>query len=263
MKDCAVVIPIYKLPLPEGELYVLKRNLLTLKNWPVVFILPSRLSAEWQASPSISTLGTASFFPDRYFNSVDGYNELLLNIRFYWRFRAFQKILICQLDAIAVSDELQYWCDKPFSYIGAPWVDGFSVPTLPYKLLGVGNGGFSLRRIAHFLRLLSIPRVIRTEGGSPALIPPSKWVFFGRKIRGPIVQEDAFWSLMKDTYPWFTTPDPQTALKFSFEVAPRHMFELNGHRMPFGGHAWEKYDPEFWLERLPDLTAAFDGESPR
>lgn len=244
------------LPLPQGELHTLKRNLLTLKRWPVVFVLPERLRQKWQASPDISSAGAAVYFPDRFFANIDGYNSLLLDVRFYWRFRVYQKILVCQLDAIVVRDELQFWCDETYSYIGAPWFAGYDVPTLPYQFLGVGNGGFSLRRVAHFIRLLAIPRVIRTLGGSPSLIEPTKWMFFLKKIRGPRVQEDVFWSLMKDNYPWFTTPEPQIALKFSFEVAPRHLFELNGRHMPFGGHAWEKYDQDFWLEQLSELKAA-------
>ena len=256
VNDCAIVVPIYKLPLLESEQRVLKRNLRTLSDWPVIFVLPKRLLSAWQQSKDIESLGQTFYFPDRFFASIDGYNKLLLDIKFYLRFHAFKNILICQLDAVVVRDELRQWCDEEYSYIGAPWFVGYETPTLPYQFLGVGNGGFSLRRVAHFIRLLAIPRVIRTLGGPATLIGSTKWIFFLRKIRGPIVQEDVFWSLMKDSYPWFTTPEPQTALKFSFEVAPRHLFELNGRRMPFGGHAWEKYDLDFWLEQLPELIPA-------
>jgi hypothetical protein len=33
---------------------------------------------------------------------------------------------------------------------------------------------------------------------------------------------------------------------FSFEVAPRYCFKMNRERLPFGCHAWSKYDQEFW-----------------
>jgi hypothetical protein len=36
------------------------------------------------------------------------------------------------------------------------------------------------------------------------------------------------------------------ALRFAFEAAPRECFERNGRRMPFGCHAWEKFDRGFW-----------------
>ena len=254
VNDCAIVVPIYKLPLLESEKCVLDRNLRTLSVWPVVFVLPRKLSRSWQKFYENMQLGRTIYLPDRFFASIHGYNELLLDIRFYLRFLAFKNILICQLDAVVVRDELRQWCDKGYSYVGAPWFAGYDVPTLPYQFLGVGNGGFSLRRVAHFIRLLAIPRAIRTLGGSPSLIEPTKWMFFLKKIRGPRVQEDVFWSLMKDNYPWFTIPIPGIALKFSFEVAPRYLFELNGNQLPFGAHAWEKYDKEFWIEQLPDLS---------
>ena len=38
----------------------------------------------------------------------------------------------------------------------------------------------------------------------------------------------------------------ETALKFSFEVAPRQCFEMNNQSLPFGCHAWARYDRSFW-----------------
>jgi hypothetical protein len=29
-------------------------------------------------------------------------------------------------------------------------------------------------------------------------------------------------------------------------VAPRLCFELNGRKLPFGCHAWQRYDRGFW-----------------
>ena len=251
---CAVVIPIYKLPLPARELQILARNLLILANWPIIFILPIRLKKEWDCNPLFRSPIRVIYFENRCFSGIDSYNDLLLDIRFYLHFRSFTNILICQLDVIVLRDELRQWCAEGYSYIGAPWLAGYDMPTIPYRFLGVGNGGFSLRRVAHFIRLLAVPRIIRTRGGTPALMQPTKWIVFFKKLRGPKVQEDVFWSLMKDNYPWFTIPIPGIALKFSFEVAPRYLFELNGNQLPFGAHAWEKYDKEFWIEQLPDLS---------
>jgi hypothetical protein len=33
------------------------------------------------------------------------------------------------------------------------------------------------------------------------------------------------------------------------------LYELNGHELPFGCHAWERYDRAFWEEQLPFLRA--------
>ena len=40
--------------------------------------------------------------------------------------------------------------------------------------------------------------------------------------------------------------EPREALEFSFELAPRYCFMMNGRRLPFGCHAWFRYDREFW-----------------
>jgi hypothetical protein len=61
-------------------------------------------------------------FPKRYFENIEGYNELLLSASFYERFLDTKYILIYQLDAFFFKDELQEWCDRGYDYIGAPWI---------------------------------------------------------------------------------------------------------------------------------------------
>jgi len=39
-------------------------------------------------------------------------------------------------------------------------------------------------------------------------------------------------------------------VSFSFEVGPKHCFEKNNQTLPFGCHAWAKYDREFWKPYL-------------
>ena len=47
-------------------------------------------------------------------------------------------------------------------------------------------------------------------------------------------------------YPDYQVPSVAEALKFAFEILPRHCYELNHHELPFGCHAWERYDKSFW-----------------
>jgi hypothetical protein len=59
--------------------------------------------------------------------------------------------------------------------------------------------------------------------------------------------EDIFWGYeAKKYYPEFRIASVEASLRFAFEVAPRLCFELNNHTLPFGCHAWHKYDREFW-----------------
>ena len=59
--------------------------------------------------------------------------------------------------------------------------------------------------------------------------------------------EDYFWSyLIANTFTDYTVAPNEESLKFSFEVKPSFLFEKNNNNLPFGCHAWEKYEPEFW-----------------
>lgn len=89
------------------------------------------------------------YFNEQYFDSVKSYNELMLSVDFYRSFREYQYMLIYQLDAFVFEDQLEYWCNKGYDYIGAPWIKANKKfhPTC-------GNGGFSLRKIDSFIQLL-------------------------------------------------------------------------------------------------------------
>lgn len=52
---------------------------------------------------------------------------------------------------------------------------------------------------------------------------------------------------MKD----FNPAPPEVAMKFSFEVHPEVLYELNDKQLPFGCHAYLKYNPEFWKKFIP------------
>jgi hypothetical protein len=47
-------------------------------------------------------------------------------------------------------------------------------------------------------------------------------------------------------YPGFKLAPIEVALKFGFECVPRYCYRLNNNELPFGCHAWEKYDKKFW-----------------
>jgi hypothetical protein len=59
--------------------------------------------------------------------------------------------------------------------------------------------------------------------------------------------EDLFWSFDARRFlPEFRIASVEEALGFAFEVEPRQAFELAGGKLPFGAHAWARYDREFW-----------------
>ena len=96
----------------------------------------------------------------------------------------------------------------------------------------VGNGGLSLRRIKKCLSLLEefreIVQVFEQTGSS----------------------EDLFFSVMGALSGDFVIPNEMTASRFSLELKPSYYFDVNGGKLPMGGHAWWKYEPEFWQTYL-------------
>lgn len=204
------------------------------------------------------------YFDKAYFKSIDGYNRLLCSPVFYKEFISFQFALIYQLDAWVFKDELLYWCDLDYDFIGAPWFASPPQEDFLSQFRGIGNGGFSLRKISPHLKALK---------SFYYLIPVNRLVsdFFNGKIgrsglkmlyknlichnsthyavrpAGDLMNEDVFWGLvLKRNFKWFKAPDVITASKFALEFNSGKLYELNGDHLPFGCHAWRVYEPEFW-----------------
>jgi hypothetical protein len=218
-------------------------------------------------------------FSDEYFCCIEGYNKLMMSLDFYQRFRQFKYALIYQLDAYVFRDELKYWCNKGYDYIGAPWFEGYNLP-ISTTIIGVGNGGLSLRKvsgaikISRQLRLLEILEEYKNfnwKGILPRLIGFLIKLIKQRNVPSTFAKnflkpEDYFWTvgvgerlgnfscntfllkflfglLIKNN---FKVAPPEIALKFSFEVHPGILYQMNNEKLPFGCHAWKKYDPKFW-----------------
>jgi hypothetical protein len=240
MRDVVVIVPVYQVSLTPLEAYSLDRSMATLRGRDIVFIGPEGLDLAYYRARYGDLVYRA--YPKVNFASIPGYNRLLLSQAFYRDFAGYEFSLICQTDAIALRDELDDWCSKPFDYVGAPWPDGFSlmVNAGPFegangKLVRVmvGNGGFSLRRNRKAIALLdefaAILNVFLQTGSS----------------------EDLFFSVMGALSQDFLVPNEITASRFSVELRPSHYYAVNGGHLPMGTHAWWKSEPEFWRPQLP------------
>lgn len=203
-------------------------------------------------------------FPDSCFLSTDSYSRLLLSADFYHAFARYDYVLVYQLDCLVFSDELLDWCRRDYDYLGAPWLVD---PEAPEKGLSrVGNGGLSLRRTASFLRTLESARYLaepvafwRDLLWAPLPdLPRRKWLKRFRVLRDArrgagwytrhyTLNEDRFWSDRAALFhPGFRIAPVDVALAFSFERSPRYCCERNGGRLPFGCHAWNRWDRAFW-----------------
>lgn len=240
MGSAAVVIPVYRKTLSRTEEISFCQCLKILSKYDIYIIAPQELdiSRYLQYSTSLQV----ERFADKYFRSISGYNQLLLSPLLYKRFLSYEYLLIYQLDAYVFSDRLSEWCQKKYDYVGAPWIA--SVPLKagksllfdlrPYLLNKVGNGGLSLRKTAVFYSI-------------SCLIRP--FTLFIRK------NEDFIWSFIGGKFPfYFCKPSHIEALEFAFELKPSDAYEMNHYKLPFGCHAWEKYEPEFWKKFIPEFV---------
>jgi hypothetical protein len=206
-------------------------------------------------------------FPDRFFGSARAHGSLLLSERFYREFLPYEFVLVCHLDALVFSDQLADWCDAGYDYVGAPWLISADTPHITEQK--VGNGGFSLRRVRSFLRVLDSRQYFvdpddywhryaaRTRGLTRLLNTPRRYLkrlvplndvrwHIRWALRGD-VHEDRFWSEYATHYdPDFRIAPVDVAMRFAFEAEPRKCFEHIGHRMPFGAHRWQKFDRAFY-----------------
>jgi hypothetical protein len=209
-------------------------------------------------------------FDDRYFTSIDGYSILLLSLHFYRAFKKYDYVLLYQLDAWVFRNELEYWCNKGFSYIGAPWLSGWFFADEHSYFIGVGNGGFSLRKIKDHINVLKkfryfiLPfRYLKSFLQHPSFRSLKSLVkniayrnnpfyFYYNYPYDYPVHEDVFWGrIASRVFKNFTVPGPDVAIHFAVEVVPSKY--VNDSDLPFGCHAWNRQDPGFWKRYILGL----------
>jgi hypothetical protein len=229
MQKVAIVIPVYQTTLSETEQISLRQCQQVLGKYPILIAAPSSLNTDFLARfiPDFHVIR----FPDTYFKSTKTYNHLLVSTLFYQAFESFEYILIYQLDAYVFEDKLMEWCSKGYDYIGAPKLkkDHLTGEKITIKAPILMNGGLSLRKVKALLRYIRYYNYFFSD-----------WK----------ANEDAMFSFaQRRTYPFrwlLKLPHWKEALSFSIEKNPQIGVKLLGGKLPFGCHAWEKYNPSFW-----------------
>ena len=257
MKSCVIVFPLYQAP-TEIELAFLENGLKLTAGFKQVIVAPEGLIID----PNFGDLQQLEVkrFAKHYFEGINGYNQLMLSSAFYKAFSLFDYILVHQADVYLFRNEVALWCEKNYDYVGAPWFrpDHLNRGLLynlwlklklsfkKNKVYGqrynkVGNGGFSLRKIATALQVL--------EKVEPALL---------RKYQqndGSDYNEDIFWSLEAPlVIPNYRIPDLREGMEFAIEFHPEAAYQFLGQKLPFGCHAPLKY-PQFWQKFIPIIKS--------
>lgn len=260
MSLVSVVIPIYKGNLLKTEVKSFEQCIKILGNYKIVLVCPTSLDTSCYDSVAKKFNKKIFFekFNQSYFSDLKGYNQLMLSIEFYKRFKPCKFLLIYQLDAWVFKDELEYWCKKGYSFIGAPWFEGMDKANSESPFMGVGNGGFSLRRTNQILKLLrrkeyyqNLEKIFRIMKILPFF---KRYSLINKTIRKMeifnycIGNEDYKIFVMSSYVKKFKLAPFEEALKFSFEVNPDVLYKLNNRNLPFGCHAWEKHNPKFWTQ---------------
>jgi hypothetical protein len=215
---------------------------------------------------------TTLHVPGKFFGSPAANGNMLVWRRFFRKFRQYRYVLNYHLDSLVFSDDLLTWCRAGYDYIGPPWLPCRDTPWVTEAR--VGNGGCTLMCVDSARRVLRerhrrepFTRVLDMLQRNQRPLAPlygllervhRRWPqpLLDRALRhrsralDPAVHgtaTDQFWSCEAQRYlPSFRIAPVDEALRFAFEAAPRECFERNGRRVPFGCHAWAKFDPAFW-----------------
>lgn len=273
-KQACITIPVYKQQPASDEIRSLSQCFSVLKAHPMYLVtfreLDISVYQNLAAKAGVSLVPV--YFRRSFFKSIHGYNRLMKSLSFYTAFKQYAYLLIYQPDAWVFSDQLDYWCSQNYDYIGAPWNRGTQSPETGNPLEISGNGGFSLRRTSYFINLLgshspvftkqgiseqihksltkkiTLKNIVKTIGYKTGILNTIRFITFSRRT------EDWFWI---DNFVHCSTnfpmnvPQPETALRFAFEQWPSYLYKKNNNQLPFGAHAWRRFEYDsFWKQFL-------------
>jgi hypothetical protein len=235
----AIVLPIYRPRLDNVEaLTTVDRAIALLQHGDWHLVAPMSLETSFYEERYGKVIVR---FPDAYLDSVRNYSRLLLTDEFYATFAHYEYMLVIQDDVYVLRDDLAYWQARRFDYIGAPWPTGLDhVLSMSHKpgihgrtvTAYVGNGGFSLRRIAACRQLLA------------DFAEEAAWFRKNGKA------EDIFFASFGQVSQQFILPSLRMAAAFAWEVRLPHMHALCNGQLPMAIHGYDRYDPEFFARTI-------------
>ncbi|QNR85306.1 hypothetical protein H9N25_02110 [Pedobacter riviphilus] len=268
MNKLCVVVPIHKKTLTINELISLKQCKYILSTYDVFLVFPEQLdvSEYLKIYPQIQLKPVNR----SWLSSIEDYNRMKCSRSFYELFKEYDFLLTYELDSFIFSIEWEKANALNYDYIGAPWFkNNHGIYT--DKIVGIGNSGFSIRNIKKCREILAwrdkimpywslysklyLHKVLRFTLFLKLLDNiwnhKGKNVYFFSFLSADFIHEDVYWSVIVPKLFRFKLAKPNDALRFSFEVNPSILFEMNNAQLPIGCHAWEKYDLEFWSRYIP------------
>jgi len=237
MPNFATIVPTQKVHFSELEK---ARLSITIQHSPeVIFVIPRRNRKEFRRVNGSEF--EIAVFDDTWFDSRQTYNALLLNGHFWNYFGNFQKLLICQLDAILIKpiDDIVM---LDFAYIGSAWnpakkcrllngklyVDYRKQFVIPYRRIVIGNGGISLRNTG------VMDQILRYIKGEPNL---------AQLLTGEF-NEDIVFSYFLNKLK-INVPSREESERYFLEAGSAKLQEIPD---VYGFHGLERFNP--YLEKL-------------
>ena len=280
-----ILIPVYRGTPTRTESASLGQCLQVLGSHPIVLVTHSGLDlgAYRELWARYDIPFRTEFFEETCFDTLEAYNRLCLSPDFYRRFAAdHDYMLICQTDAWVFRDELDYWCSQNYDYIGAPIYFPYNEKRFTRIFFGIGNGGFCLRKISHCLKVVRHNR--KKTFLKPRALMRMYWYYFlyneaftsnilkrlglvgkvmakcfgisnttGYFIQNHINEDMLFgtWAAQSWGLADCRIPDELTAARFSMELNAPQLYKRLGDKLPFGCHAFEKWNYlDFWKEHI-------------
>jgi hypothetical protein len=245
-KLATVVIPIHLAEPSELEKVSLQQTLKILYKHPITFMTREGLDTSWYEE---FCRGKATIFFERFsWNGFNEFGELMTHFKFYQRFRQYEYILICHMDAFVFYDELEKWCSYGYDYIGSLIYNKYwnGKRSRLHKMMGFttpdyyANGGFALKKVQGFYYITSRFKLY---------IGFYHWL---RKVRNRGFLDDIFTvELFPNLTDKFKLPPKSLCQQFGAAYENWDENDLpfanpEYNALIFGCHGWIQYNPEFW-----------------
>jgi len=276
-----VLVPTHRSRPTPQEAISLRQLARNLGQHEIVLMTPEGLdtSAHRELLPNASHIAIKK----EWMQSHASYNRLIISPLLGSLFRGYSHLLLHEPDSLALHDSLLKWCEQPYDYIGAPWFTPIAGKQGMATLAQGANSGFSLFRLDAMRKVSrswkrwyplkhALGDIRRGLKGQPRHIARGlNGLFPGGLLRGAHQLYssycDQYWSLLiPSLVNDFQVAPSEIAVQFSWEKwSHLCMAYCRGH-LPFGIHAWAKYDFDFLHPHLiaagVDLTGMPNWEPP-
>lgn len=207
--------------------------------------------------------------------SIKAYNRMMISPLLYTSLQDYSHMLLHEPDAILLSDDLDFWCAQPFDYIGAPWLRQDD-SEFGASLAAGANGGLSLCNLAamrrvttswqrwHSWRHVMGDLFEGVRGDTFKLRRGLLAAYPGGLLRGAHRFYATGWDLfftcvVPPLVPDFRLAPPDVCVRFAWELASFICIRYTDGDLPFGLHAWAKYDFEFLRPYMIGAGVDFTG----